>query len=238
MVKVLGISGSPVKDSNTDTLIKTIMDATGAEQELIKLSKIKVGPCRACKQCAYTNECILDDDFKWLSKKVLDADVIVMGTPVMGSAASAFIKAFTERLWSLRHVKLLTQSKIAAGVVIGWAGTEQVSEWLIHSMRIGSGMDVVGSITANGTPACFTCGPGETCRFSLMNTAKIVEKMTGEKFGLEKIYEGYLEELPDNDPLANPSYKVIKCISVKDQPEAMQKAEEIGKLIAEKLQQD
>jgi len=28
-IKVLGISGSPVKDSNTDRLIHAIMDATG-----------------------------------------------------------------------------------------------------------------------------------------------------------------------------------------------------------------
>jgi len=31
----------------------------------------------------------------------------------------------------------------------------------------------------------------------------------------EDIFESYLEELPDNDPLRNPSYKVIKCISLR-----------------------
>lgn len=52
---------------------------------------------------------------------------------------------------------------------------------------------------------------------------------------MEKIYEGYLEELPDNDPIKNPSYKLLKCISVKDQPETMEKAVGIGKLMAAKL---
>ena len=44
MAKILGISGSPVKNSNTDTLIKTIMDAAEFKQDFIKLSNIEVAP--------------------------------------------------------------------------------------------------------------------------------------------------------------------------------------------------
>ena len=43
-MKVLGISGSLNPDSNTDALIKAIMNATGAEIEFFKLSDIDVGP--------------------------------------------------------------------------------------------------------------------------------------------------------------------------------------------------
>ena len=53
MGKVLGISGSLYKNSNTDTLIKTIMEATGAEYELIKLSNVNVRPCIGCKKCVH-----------------------------------------------------------------------------------------------------------------------------------------------------------------------------------------
>ncbi len=48
-MKVIGISGSPTKDSNTDTLIKALLGATGAQTEFVKLSAIKVGPCIACR---------------------------------------------------------------------------------------------------------------------------------------------------------------------------------------------
>ncbi|MGA2677520.1 MAG: flavodoxin family protein [Methanobacterium sp.] len=120
MLNVLGISGSPVKDSNTDILVKTILKATSVNQEFVKLSDINIGSCRACKKCVYTNCCVLDDDFQWLSQNVLDADALVIGTPVMYAGASGFTKAFIERLWSLRHVKQLTQGKIGATAVIGW----------------------------------------------------------------------------------------------------------------------
>ena len=136
MAKILGISGSPVKNSNTDTLIKTIMDAAEFKQDFIKLSNIEVAPCRACKGCVDTNQCIINDDFKWLSKKILDADAIVLGSPVMYGDVSAFTKAFVERLWSLRHVKLLTRGKIGATVVVGWSWTNEVSKWLNYILMI------------------------------------------------------------------------------------------------------
>ena len=231
---VLGISGSPVENSNTDILMKTIMESTRAEQEFVKLSDIEVGPCLACKKCAYTNQCVQDDDFKWLSQKVLDADAIVLGSPVMYRNPSAFIKAFVERLWSLRHVKLLTQGKLGATAVVGWSWTDEVSKWLNYIMMV-DGVELVGSVIGHGSPGCFTCGPGENCSHSVWNTTKKLELVTGKQYGMEKIYEGYLEELPDNDPLNNPSYKILKCISVKDQPEVIEEAVNLGKGIGAKL---
>lgn len=252
VVNVLGISGSPVENSNTDTLVKTILDATGFDHDFIKLSDIDVGPCRACKKCAYTNQCVLDDDFLWLSKMILDADALVIGTPVMYSSASGFTKAFIERLWSLRHVKLLTRGKIGATAVVGWVSTEDVSRWLNQVLMV-SGFQMVGSVIGHGSPGCFTCGPGETCHYSIWNglkgtymmlnsigdkdleakeKSKEIKKMIDNQ---EELYKGYLEELPDSDPLKNPSYKVLKCISVKDQPETMEKANAIGKIIGAKI---
>ncbi|WP_414469962.1 flavodoxin family protein [Methanobacterium sp. ACI-7] len=234
MPKILGISGSAIENSNTELLIKAIMDASGLDQEFIKLSDINVGPCRQCRKCAYTNECIVEDDFKWLSKKVMDADAIVLGSPTIYRLPSAFIKAFVERLYSKRHVKQLLQGKIGAAAAVGWMGEEFVCEWLHDVLEI-AGMEVAGGVFANGTPGCFVCGPGETCLYSIWNSAKMAEKILGESFGLENIYEGYLEELPDNDPFNNPSYRVLEYISVRDQPEKLAEAKNIGEIIKDKL---
>ncbi len=42
--QVIGISGSPIKNSNTDRLIRAVLDATGLATELVKLSAIRVQP--------------------------------------------------------------------------------------------------------------------------------------------------------------------------------------------------
>lgn len=37
-MKVLGVSGSPIENSNTDRIVKTILEASGLEPEFIKLT--------------------------------------------------------------------------------------------------------------------------------------------------------------------------------------------------------
>jgi multimeric flavodoxin WrbA len=218
-MKVIGISGSPTKDSNTDTLVKAILDATGAETEFVKLSSIKVGPCIACMKCVQTNECIINDDFKWLSKKVMEADAIVVGSSTFYGAASAFTKAFIERLYSKRHIKLLTAGKLAATVAVGVAAEK---------------MEIVGGMTAKGTPCCFVCGPGETCNYTVWNAYS--KELTGMNLGVEETYKGYLELLPDNKPYQHGSARILKSHrSVKDEPDVMDEARRLGKLIKEKI---
>lgn len=45
MKKIVCISGSPIKDSNTDRMLKSIGDNTELEYEFIKLSNRVVRPC-------------------------------------------------------------------------------------------------------------------------------------------------------------------------------------------------
>ncbi len=233
-MKVLGVSGSPTRDSNTDALINAILDATGAETDFVKLSEINVGPCIACMKCVHTNECVLNDHFKWLSKKVMEADAIVVGSPTYYGAASAFMKAFIERLYSKRHVKLLMRGKIAVTVAVGVAAEKMVAEWMGNALRAG-GMEIVGSITAKGTPCCFVCGPGETCDYTVWNAYS--KELTGMELGVEEAYKGYLELLPDNKPYAHGSARILKGYrSVKDEPLVMHEAQRIGKLIKERIE--
>ena len=61
-MKILGVSGSPIKNSNTDRAVRTVLEATGAETEFIKLSEFQIEPCRACLGCVDTNECVIGDE--------------------------------------------------------------------------------------------------------------------------------------------------------------------------------
>jgi multimeric flavodoxin WrbA len=46
--QILGISGSPIKNSNTDRLVQAVLDAGGLKAEFVKLSRINVRTCIAC----------------------------------------------------------------------------------------------------------------------------------------------------------------------------------------------
>jgi len=49
-IEVIGISGSPIKNSNKDRLIKAILDATGDETEFVKLSQLMSSLALLAKQ--------------------------------------------------------------------------------------------------------------------------------------------------------------------------------------------
>ena len=98
-IEVLGISGSPIKNSNTDRLINTILDATGLESEFVKLSRINVRPCFACKQCVSDNVCKVKDDFQELAKKIKAAKALIIGAYTPYGQIDGFTKALLERFW-------------------------------------------------------------------------------------------------------------------------------------------
>ena len=232
-MKVLGVSGSPTKNSNTDVLVKAVLDTTGAETEFVKLSEINVGPCIACMKCVQTNVCVINDDFRWLSEKVMEADAIVVGSPTYYGAASAFMKAFIERLYSKRHLKLLLSKKVVATLAVGVAAEQMVAQWMGDALGAG-GMEVVGTMTAKGTPCCFVCGAGENCAFAIWNVYS--KELSRMDFGVEGAYEGYLELLPDNKPYVNGSARFLKSYrSVEDEPDVMAEAKKLGELIKERI---
>ena len=114
-MQLVYISGSPRKRSNTDYLLRDIMDHTGGE--FIKITDYVIEPCRSCWGCVRHGECVIDDDMKnELMPKLLTADALVVGTPVYFNNVTAQLKSFVDRTWSLRG-KL--RNKIGATVVVG-----------------------------------------------------------------------------------------------------------------------
>ncbi|MFP3154982.1 NAD(P)H-dependent oxidoreductase [Lachnospiraceae bacterium ZAX-1] len=115
----IDISGSPVKNSNPDRLIKQVLAASGLESEFVKLSDIHVGPCCACKACARDNLCKVTDDFPLFAQKILESHAMVVGGYTPYGMLDAYTKALLERFWSMRHINSLNQDKIVIGGLIG-----------------------------------------------------------------------------------------------------------------------
>lgn len=80
-----------------------------------------------------------------------EANALVIGSPTYYGLPSAFTKAFMERLYALRHVNLLTKGKVGAAVAVGCAAEKDVETWLGKMMAF-DGIDVVGTMSAKGTP--------------------------------------------------------------------------------------
>lgn len=169
--QILGVSGSPIKNSNTDRLIQAVLAASGLKSEFVKLSRLEVRPCIACLGCKEDNICKVKDDFPELAEKVRNAGALVVGGYCPYGAVDGFTKAFLERLFSLRHRHGLNRGKLAVvvttGIGRGAPGLEEASRQITHALSL-EGMEVLGQLKAIGNPECLVCGYGETCPMSAL----------------------------------------------------------------------
>jgi len=167
-IGVLGISGSPVENSNTDRLIQAVLDATGLEFEFVKLSRINVRPCLACKQCVPDNICKVEDDFPELAETIKKAGALIIGAYIPYKQIDGFTKALLERFWSLRHVTNLLGGKLCATVLTYLTdyAADNVKQSLATQLGEMERMELVGQVMIKGNLPCFTCGVGDECEMS------------------------------------------------------------------------
>jgi multimeric flavodoxin WrbA len=209
--QIIGISGSPRKNSNTDRMIKTILEATGVESEFVKLSTINVRPCLGCFKCVHDNICKQADDFPALAEKIKQTKALVIGGYIPYSQIDGFTKALLERFWSFRHQTNLLKGKMVATVLTGLApeALTAVNQSLAMEMEMYENMILMGQLTIQGNIPCAFCGVGDEC------------KMSSFSIGMA-------------DPGATASD--TKYNRVEDQKEVCDEAVRIGRLMGEHLQ--
>jgi multimeric flavodoxin WrbA len=102
-MKVVAFNGSGRKDGNTAMLIRrvlSVLEAEGIETELIQLAGEQIRGCNACRTCFSTknNRCIIkDDNVNVYIQKMVEADGVILGSPVYFSMMSPELKALIDR---------------------------------------------------------------------------------------------------------------------------------------------
>ena len=97
---VLILSGSPRKGGNSDLLCDEF--AKGAESaghvvEKIRVAEKSIGYCRGCYACKKDGVCAIRDDMAEVLQKMIDADVLVLASPVYFYSIDAQLKAVIDR---------------------------------------------------------------------------------------------------------------------------------------------
>lgn len=101
MKKVFILSGSPRIGGNSDLLCDEF--ARGAKEsnnivEKICISNKKIGYCHACYYCKdHSGVCAIKDDMSEILQKMIEADVIVLSSPVYFYSIDAQLKAVIDR---------------------------------------------------------------------------------------------------------------------------------------------
>lgn len=99
--KVLILSGSPRKGGNSDLLCDEFLRGAreaGHDVEKVRVAEKKIAPCSACYYCrSHGGACAHKDDMAELLQKMIDADVLVLASPVYFYSINAQLKAVIDR---------------------------------------------------------------------------------------------------------------------------------------------
>ena len=160
MVKIIGIVGSPRKDGNTAYLVKTALKSAedaGADTELINITSMDIEPCIACDICKTMGECGIYDDMRTIMEKLMDADGIILGSPVYFGGVTSQMKMLMDRSRPLR-IDFKLRNKVGGAIAVGGSrnGGQETTISAIHEFMLIQDMIIVG----DGAPLAHYGGTG------------------------------------------------------------------------------
>ncbi len=105
-MNVLALQASPRREGNTATLARAFLEgleAAGAQQvREVFLDGLDIRACTACDACLETERfCVFEDDMQPLYRQFIEADLVVLASPVYWWSISAQLKVFIDRLYGL-----------------------------------------------------------------------------------------------------------------------------------------
>ncbi len=129
-MKALGIMGSPRIGGNTDLLLDQTLaglQSKGVVTEKIIVDRLKLQPCREYYACYRDGNCSIRDDMDDVYSKLLDADIVIVASPIFFYSVTAQVKALIDRcqaLWARKYIlKQSPPDTGRKGVFIGVGAT-------------------------------------------------------------------------------------------------------------------
>jgi multimeric flavodoxin WrbA len=129
--RILGISGSPVRDGNMETFLQQMLENVsghGVDAEIVNLSHLKIQDCIHCNYCISRQKpgkyCSLKDDAQEIFEKAEAADIIILASPVYFMRTSARLAAFIDRL------RVFVFGNVAGGRLRNKIGVSAAVAWL------------------------------------------------------------------------------------------------------------
>ena len=129
-VKIVGVSGSPIKDGNVETLLKEMIEHAarhGAITESLNLSGFDITDCTHCNYCLKRQKpgryCSQNDSGQMVYEKIEAADIIILASPVYFMRMSGRMAALIDRMRVFVFGNLAggrLRNKIGVSAAVAW----------------------------------------------------------------------------------------------------------------------
>ena len=109
-MRILGIMGSPRIKGNTDLLLDEALKGArsqGASVEKIIVDELEIAPCHENYGCLEDGNCVIRDDMDSIYPKLLEADVVIIASPIFFYGLTSQVKALIDRcqaLWARKYI--------------------------------------------------------------------------------------------------------------------------------------
>jgi len=108
-IRVLAISGSPRRHGNSEQLLDWVISALEEEPAVsvqkVTLNEADINPCRGCNACEKLNQCIIRDGMDRLHDLIIEADCIILSSPIYCMSVCAQVKSLIDRAQVFRSRK-------------------------------------------------------------------------------------------------------------------------------------
>lgn len=108
-IKVLAIAGSPRRHGNSETLLDWVLGSMVEDPDVtiekIALSEANIHPCNGCNACEKLNKCVQRDGMDVLHDKLIEADCIILSSPIFCMGIASQPKALIDRAQVFRSRK-------------------------------------------------------------------------------------------------------------------------------------
>jgi multimeric flavodoxin WrbA len=138
--KIVIVKGSPRREGNSAILADQVAEGArsgGARVETFSLHHMDIHPCDACDACQSEpyRGCIIGDDMQILYPKLLDADALVIASPVYWFTVSAQTKLFMDRCYALvdKDGYALRGKKVA--IVMTYGDSDPFTSGAVNAFR-------------------------------------------------------------------------------------------------------
>ena len=115
-IKVLAFAGSPRRHGNSEILLDWVLDSLMGDPDVtiekIPLTEADVNPCRGCNACEKLNKCIQRDGMDSIHDKIVEADCIILSSPIFCMGLAAQVKALVDRAQVFRSRKYVLKLPI------------------------------------------------------------------------------------------------------------------------------
>jgi multimeric flavodoxin WrbA len=113
---------------------------------MLRLADRDVKPCDACLSCRKTGECPISDDFNLVFEKMVQADGIILASPVYFSSATPQMKSLIDRAGYLSSAKgRVFENKVGGAIAVARRAGQNFTFAQLLFFFLHQGMIVPGS---------------------------------------------------------------------------------------------